>query len=141
MAGVEFTSEAAEKAAGGLSAEQVVSVLGKSKGSAAGGNVNVKDAEKAAKLKQENEDAGAKTETDSGEATEETPAPERDPGSEAEAGTITTPVSEGEHAKGELQRAILHGGVEYPAGTKLSDVPELSDTSRDRLKRIGAIKS
>lgn len=49
------------------------------------------------------------------------------------------PEPEAEPKKGQLTDSVLHKGREYPAGTKVSDLPDLSDESRDRLERLDLI--
>lgn len=43
-----------------------------------------------------------------------------------------------EVAKGELTGSVMKGGVEYPAGTKASEL-DLSKDERERLDRLGLI--
>lgn len=54
---------------------------------------------------------------------------------QAEADEAAGPAQPG---KGELQSAVIQGGVEHPAGSKVSDL-DLSDDESDRLKRLGII--
>lgn len=45
-----------------------------------------------------------------------------------------------EPKKGELTDTVLHRGREFPAGTKVADLPDLSKESRERLERLELIK-
>lgn len=40
----------------------------------------------------------------------------------------------------EINDTVIHGGREWPAGTKLSEItPSLDEEQKERLKRIGRV--